>query len=106
MAVGVEAEVSATKRSQVEVTKILPDWTEEKRNSNQRPHTDHVIDFMTVEMFGVSCFRQRSDAVILAETPLSVTASQVESTQTESYNHQKSRNVPFCFVALQSKYTK
>lgn len=31
MAVDVEAEVSATKRSQVEVTKILPDWTEEEK---------------------------------------------------------------------------
>lgn len=32
MAVDVEAEVSATKRSQVEVTKILPEWTEGKEN--------------------------------------------------------------------------
>lgn len=37
MAVGLEAELSATTRSQVEVTKILPDWLEEKRKTtNQR----------------------------------------------------------------------
>lgn len=35
MAVDVEAEVSATKRSQVEVTKILPEWTEEERQDHQ-----------------------------------------------------------------------
>lgn len=33
MAVGLEAELSATTRSQVEVTKILPDWLEEKQNN-------------------------------------------------------------------------
>lgn len=32
MAVDVEAEVSATKRSQVEVTKIFPEWKEGKKN--------------------------------------------------------------------------
>lgn len=37
MAVGLEAELSATTRSQVEVTKILPDWLEgKKKTTNQR----------------------------------------------------------------------
>lgn len=35
MAVGVEAELSATKRSQVEVTKILPDWVEDKTEQSE-----------------------------------------------------------------------
>lgn len=33
MAVGLEAELSATTRSQVEVTKILPDWLEGKKDN-------------------------------------------------------------------------
>lgn len=36
MAVGVEAELSAMKRSQVEVTKILPDWTKRGHRSDQQ----------------------------------------------------------------------
>lgn len=36
MAVDVEAEVSATKRSQVEVTKIRPEWMEEKNKQTIR----------------------------------------------------------------------
>lgn len=39
MAVDVEAEVSATKRSQVEVTKILPDWTKEGTEKTIRHQT-------------------------------------------------------------------
>lgn len=39
MAVGVEAEVSATKRSQVEVTKILPGRKKEKQKNQS--NTEH-----------------------------------------------------------------
>lgn len=42
MAVDVEAEVSATKRSQVEVTKILPEWTKEETRQSEEKRLDSL----------------------------------------------------------------